>query len=107
MSCRKQKFYFLLSGFILVFLFLRYSFLNASTGESAGNEILNLNPGARAMGAGGAFAGLADSLSAVQTNPAGLSYLTNPEILTFYNHGLFETQYAFLGFAMPYKLQMY
>lgn len=85
---------------ILLVLFAVNSVL-ADVGESAGNEILNSNPGARAMGFGGAFAGLADSLSAIQTNPAGLSYLTNSEILTSYNQGLFETQYAFFGFAKP------
>jgi len=78
------------------------NYVLADVGESAGNEILNSNPGAKAMGLGGAFVGLADSLSAVQTNPAGLSYLTNPEILTFYKQGLFETQYAFFGFAKPF-----
>ena len=99
MSFKIKKLY-LLSLTVLLF---QCSFLSAGEGESAGNEILNLNPGAKAMGCGGAFAGLADSLDAVQTNPAGLSYLTNPEFLTFYNQGLFDTQYVFGGFALPYS----
>jgi len=85
---------------ILAILF-NINYIFADVGESAGNQILNSNLEARAMGFGGAFAGLADSLSAVRTNPAGLSYLTNPEILASYKQGLFETRYTFFGFAKP------
>ena len=38
------------------------------------------NPGARALGMGGAFLGLADDASAVEANPAGLTILRRPEI---------------------------
>ena len=38
------------------------------------------NPGARAMGFGGAFIGLADDATAAYTNPAGLVQLVEPEI---------------------------
>ena len=38
------------------------------------------NPGARAMGMGGAFLGLSDDASAAYTNPAGLTQLVSPEI---------------------------
>lgn len=38
------------------------------------------NPGARAMGMGGAFLGLADDASAAYANPAGLTQLVAPEV---------------------------
>jgi long-chain fatty acid transport protein len=38
------------------------------------------NPGARAMGMGGAFLGLADDASAAESNPAGLTILRTPEV---------------------------
>lgn len=38
------------------------------------------NPGARALGMGGAFLGLADDASAAEANPAGLTILRTPEI---------------------------
>jgi hypothetical protein len=38
------------------------------------------NPGARAMGMGGAFAALADDATAAFSNPAGLVQLTRPEV---------------------------
>ncbi len=38
------------------------------------------NPGARALGMGGAFLGLADDASAAYSNPAGLTQLVSPEV---------------------------
>jgi long-chain fatty acid transport protein len=38
------------------------------------------NPGARSLGMGGAFLGLADDASAAEANPAGLTTLKKPEI---------------------------
>src|SRR5437899_12914531 len=38
------------------------------------------NPGARALGMGGAFIGLADDASAAEANPAGLTILRKPEV---------------------------
>ena len=38
------------------------------------------NPGARALGMGGAFLGLADDASAAYANPAGLTQLVSPEV---------------------------
>jgi long-chain fatty acid transport protein len=38
------------------------------------------NPGARSLGMGGAFIGLADDASAAYTNPAGLTQLVSPEV---------------------------
>jgi len=89
-------------AYLAVFmLVISFTSAFAEVGESAGNEILNSNRGARVMGVGGASSCLLDSLSAIQTNPAGLSYLTNPEFFTSYNQSLFKSQYAILGFAKP------
>src|SRR5438105_5610144 len=38
------------------------------------------NPGARSLGMGGAFLGLADDASAAEANPAGLTILRKPEV---------------------------
>ena len=38
------------------------------------------NPGARSLGMGGAFIGLADDASATEANPAGLTILRKPEV---------------------------
>ena len=53
------------------------------------------NPGARSLGMGGAFLGLADDASAAEANPAGLTILRKPEISVegrnYLEHQLFTT----------------
>ena len=45
-----------------------------------------LTPGARATALGGAFIGLADDATAVESNPAGLTQLLSPELSIEYKH---------------------
>jgi long-chain fatty acid transport protein len=56
---------------------------NAATGQVSLQVPLQfdfLNPGARSLAMGGAFAGLADDATAAFTNPAGLTMLGKPEV---------------------------
>jgi len=57
------------------------------------------NPGARSLGMGGAFLGLADDASAVEANPAGLTILRKPEVSiegrNFEEQQLFSTSGTF------------
>src|SRR6266487_2842871 len=57
------------------------------------------NPGARSLGMGGAFLGLADDASAAEANPAGLTILRKPEISiegrNFEEQQLFSTSGTF------------
>jgi long-chain fatty acid transport protein len=46
----------------------------------AGVQFNFANPGARSLGMGGAFLGLADDATAVEANPAGLTVLRKPEV---------------------------
>jgi len=48
------------------------------------------NPGARALGMGGAFVAVADDATAVVANPAGLTILQRPEISAEYKHTRFK-----------------
>lgn len=52
----------------------------ATAQGTTGFEISFSNPGARAMGFGGAFIGLADDATAAFANPAGLVQLNEPEV---------------------------
>lgn len=52
------------------------------------------NPGARSLGMGGAFVGLADDATAAYTNPAGLAQLRQPEIAIEGRHTAFSTPYV-------------
>src|SRR5919106_1786271 len=57
------------------------------------------NPGARSLGMGGAFLGLADDASAAEANPAGLTILRKPEVSVegrnYKEHQLFTTSGTF------------
>jgi long-chain fatty acid transport protein len=51
------------------------------------------NPGARSLGIGGAFAGLADDATAAFANPAGLVQLVRPEVSVEVRHWSYSTPY--------------
>ncbi len=53
---------------------------NTDIESLAGLQFNFANPGARSLGMGGAFLGLADDASAAEANPAGLTILRKPEI---------------------------
>jgi len=55
------------------------------------------NPGARSMGMGGAFLGLADDATAAYTNPAGLTQLVTPELSIEGRHTDYSIPYVNTG----------
>ena len=61
---------------------------------NAGIQFNFANPGARALGMGGAFLGLADDATAAYTNPAGLTILAASEIAVEYRHTDFSTPFS-------------
>lgn len=66
---------------VALLLFPAMVFAQNTDIESLAGIIFNFaNPGARALGMGGAFMALADDASAVEANPAGLSVLRKTEI---------------------------
>lgn len=52
------------------------------------------NPGARSLGLGGAFAGLADDATAAFANPAGLVQLVRPEVSIEVRHWPYSTPFT-------------
>lgn len=61
---------------------------------NAGIQFNFANPGARALGMGGAFLGLADDATAAYTNPAGLTILGAPEVAWEYRYTGYETPFT-------------
>lgn len=61
---------------------------------NAGIQFNFANPGARALGMGGAFLGLADDATAAYTNPAGLTVLAASEVAVEYRHSDFTTPFS-------------
>ncbi len=76
--------------------------LHAGTGDHGlPGEYLQYDVGARAAGMGGAMTGLADDVTAIFYNPAGLA-TQNPIQIGVQHVILFEdTMFDFIGFAMP------
>ena len=60
--------------------------------DITGRQNLTLGSGARAYGMGGAFLARADDATAASWNPAGLSYLRQPELTLVGVHNSFKTQ---------------
>jgi long-subunit fatty acid transport protein len=58
------------------------------------------NPGARSLGMGGAFLGLADDASAAEANPAGLMILRRPEV-SIEARNYLETQFLTTSGTFP------
>ena len=92
--------------------------------DEEGNASLQFSfvpPGARALGMGGAFIGLADDATAAYTNPAGLTQLVNKEFSLEYRNARFSTEFiagdlpqydtatsredgvGFLSYVMPFE----
>ncbi len=57
------------------------------------------NPGARSLGLGGAFIGLADDATAAYTNPAGLTQLVQFEVGAEFRHTRYNAEFAASGSA--------
>jgi hypothetical protein len=71
---------------------------NADIESLAGLTFNFGNPGARSLGMGGAFLGLADDASAAEANPAGLTILIRPEVSLELRHDQTIQTYTVDGF---------
>lgn len=65
---------------------------------------LQYGAGARSLGLGKTFVGIADDASAVYWNPAGLAQLKQKELVALQNKLYVDTDYSFLAFATPLKI---
>lgn len=68
---------------------------------------LSYGAGARSLGLGKTFTGIADDASAVYWNPAGLAQLKQKELTALYNSLYERTGYSFVSYAQPLKKSGY
>src|ERR1700689_2585823 len=68
---------------------------------TSGAEFLKIGPGARPVGMGEAFTGVADDIHAIYWNPAGLGTLKSPEMTGMHMQYFQNIQYEFAAFAYP------
>lgn len=73
----------------------------ASEAGRDGLAVLNLDLGARPLGMGGAFVGLADDINALAYNPAGLGSLKNLQATFLHRRWLADTSYSYVAVASP------
>ncbi|MBU1752745.1 PorV/PorQ family protein, partial [bacterium] len=79
---------------------------NAYAAGGAGESILiplDGLMGARPAGMGETFIGLSDDINALHSNPAGLTFLIQPEFSTMYLTGLSDSHYGFAGVVYPFR----
>lgn len=70
--------------------------INDDAGTS-GFSFLKINISARAVGMGGAFTGLADDISSLYYNPAGIAGLDTRQMILGYHNYFFDIQSGFAG----------
>lgn len=80
-------------------LLLATSRLSAAGTTAA--DFLKVGAGVRPAGMAGAFVAVSDETSGMLANPAGLAFLSSPEIQTAYGMWLADTYYGFAGYAHP------
>lgn len=85
-----------LCAFIICLILPAVSFSGIGT---TGAQFLKINPSARASAMGGAFAGLADDVFAIYSNPAGLSQLKKAELAATYLSYFADVKFGFIGYA--------
>jgi hypothetical protein len=68
---------------------------------TSGAAFLKIGPGARAVGMGEAYTGVADDLDAIYWNPAGLATIKSPEIEGMHMQYFQSILYEYAAFAYP------
>ncbi|MBU2462359.1 PorV/PorQ family protein [bacterium] len=84
---------------LMVLIMGGLSYSNDYAGDAA--VYLRMGLGARAVGMGGAFVGLADDSTAAYWNPAGLIQLEKSEVSLMYSALSLDRRYNFLNYAQP------
>ena len=82
----------------MVYCSFLFSQNNVATTSAA---FLEIGPGARSLGMGSAYVSVANDASAIYWNPAGIVYVSKPEVQSYYAPWLVETQYYYNTAVVP------
>lgn len=89
---RRDRFFIMVLALLLV---------RPAGAELSGASFLKIGVGARALGMGGAFTGVADDATAIYWNPAGLSQLDRPELHMEYSQWIADADRNHLAYVHP------
>mgnify|MGYP001297700452 CR=1 FL=1 len=86
----------------ILFIIFTFSVLFSvnKTGTSAA-KFLSINPGAKAIGMGGAFTSIADDVSSIYWNPAGIARLAVNSFYFNHSEWLANINYDFIAIGLP------
>ena len=85
-----------------IFLIAINSITNAQSNVATTSAaFLEIGPGARSIGMGGAYVSVADDASSIYWNPAGIVNVNKPEVQSFYSPWLVETQFYYNTAVFP------
>jgi len=88
---------------ILALIFYFSTHLSSLVAENTSADFLKINIGARQTAMGGAFCAIADDVTTINLNPAGLTQLKQTEISATHTKWIVDTNIDFIVFAIPLK----
>ncbi|MFC1484981.1 PorV/PorQ family protein, partial [bacterium] len=88
---------------LLFILFMSVSIIYADDSGTTAFQFLKMDVSARAISMGGAFTAVADDVSAVRYNPAGIRLLLHPQLAATHMEWLADLKGEYLVFAKPLK----
>ena len=91
--------------FIIVLIFIAITLLafgqEVSKVGTTAARFLNIDIGARAVGMGGAYTTVANDVSAIYWNPAGLANSQETQVMFNHSNWIADIKYDFAGIALP------
>jgi len=99
---RISKFLRLVIGSLFIVCFLLFVVSNTAIAENGLiSDPMTIGVGARPLGMGKAYVGVAEDADAIFTNPAGIAGITNPKLTSMYTSLMGEVSYIVVGGAYP------
>lgn len=95
----------LVFGILLIIGYLSLVISSTALAVDGGivSDPMTIGVGARSIGMGRTYVGVAEDADAVFTNPAGIARITNPKLSTMYSSLLNDVTYMVVGAAYPLK----
>lgn len=100
-NIKRCTFTFLLLTLFALFILSNFSSHATTNVGTAGAQFLKIGPGARVDSLGGTFGAIANDVTTIYWNPAGLSQLKKTSFSDTHTLWIADVQYNYLAFATP------